>query len=284
MPSFGDEAMLYQMIIGAWPTELAASDAAGLFAYTERLAAWQLKAAREAKLATCWMAPNVEYEDAARSFLYAIMADQNGFVAEAARIAGRIGPAGAINGLAQMLLKLTTPGVPDFYQGSEFWDLSLVDPDNRRNVDFARREAALRSQEKPTVLAMRWRDGRIKQAVLARALAVRGAKHAVFARGDYLPIEARGARAQHVVAFARVHNNACSVTIVPRLPYGLNPDRNTLSIAASSWEGTELVLPPALFGRSLRDAITGDRAGPLDATLPVAHALAAFPVVLLTTD
>src|SRR6185312_8912967 len=99
------------------------SDMVGLEAYTERLAGWQLKAAREAKLATCWMAPNIEYEDAARSFLYAIMADRNGFVAEAARIAGRIGPAGAINGLAQMLLKLTTPGVPDFYQGSEFWDL-----------------------------------------------------------------------------------------------------------------------------------------------------------------
>ena len=110
--------------------------------YTERLAGWQLKALREAKLATDWTAPDLEYEDAARSFLYTIMAD-GGFIAEARAFAQRIGPAGAVNGLAQTLLKLTVPGVPDFYQGAEFWDQSMVDPDNRRPVDFARRIAAL---------------------------------------------------------------------------------------------------------------------------------------------
>ena len=284
MPSFGDEAMLYQMIVGAWPAELAASDTAGLQAYAERLAAWQLKAAREAKLATCWMAPDIDYEDAARSFLYAIMADRRGFVTEAARIARRIGPAGAVNGLSQMLLKLTAPGVPDFYQGSEFWDLSLVDPDNRRKVDFARREATLRSQETPVALAACWRNGRAKQAVLMRALAVRRVNQAVFARGAYCPIEVRGPRADHVVAFARIDDDACSATIVPRLPYDLLGQGDSLSIAASSWGTTEIVLPPALVGRSLRDAITGDCTGPLDATLPMSRVLAAFPVALFTTD
>jgi malto-oligosyltrehalose synthase len=284
MPSFGDEAMLYQMIVGAWPTELAASDTAGLRAYTERLAAWQLKAAREAKVATCWMAPDLEYEDAARSFLYAIMANRNGFVVEAVRVARRIGPAGAVNGLAQMLLKATAPGVPDFYQGSEFWDLSLVDPDNRRNVDLARRNQALRCQNTPVALATSWRDGRVKQSVLARALAVRRANGALFARGAYWPIDVRGPRADRVVAFARTHDDACLATIVPRLPYALLGNSDSISIPASSWGATELVLPRALIGRCLRDAISGDCSGPLDATLPVARALGTFPAALLTTS
>ena len=112
---------------------------------TERLAGWQLKALREAKLATDWTAPNLEYEDAARSFLYAIMADRTGSSLEARDVcADRIGPAGAVNGLTQTLLKLTVPGVPDIYQGAEFWDQSLVDPDNRRPVDFAARVDALK--------------------------------------------------------------------------------------------------------------------------------------------
>ena len=103
----------------------------------------------------------------------AIMADADGFAAEAAEFARRIGPAGAVNGLAQTLLKLTVPGVPDFYQGTEFWDQSLVDPDNRRPVDFARRIDALEADETPVALAAQWRDGRVKQAVIRRALALR---------------------------------------------------------------------------------------------------------------
>jgi len=153
MPSPGDEAMLYQMVVGAWPVVEA-----DLPAFAERLADWQLKALREAKLATDWEAPNLEYEDAARSFLYTIMADAT-FLAEASEFARRIGPAGAVNGLAQTLLKLTVPGVPDFYQGSEFWDQSLVDPDNRRPVDFAARIAALEADAAPAALAGCWADG-----------------------------------------------------------------------------------------------------------------------------
>ena len=157
MPTPGDEAMLYQMIVAAWPTELTASDAAGMREYTERLTMWQLKSLREAKLVTDWIAPNLDYEDAAESFLATIMADTNGFAAEAANFARRIGPAGAVNGLAQLLLKLTVPGVPDFYQGTEFWDFSLVDPDNRGTVDFSRRIAALRQKEALSALAAHWR-------------------------------------------------------------------------------------------------------------------------------
>ena len=106
--------------------------------------------------------------------------------------ARRIGPAGAVNGLAQTLLKLTVPGVPDFYQGTEFWDQSLVDPDNRRPVDFARRIDALEADATPVALAAHWRDGRVKQAVIRRALALRREVPELFARGEYRPVEVTG--------------------------------------------------------------------------------------------
>jgi (1->4)-alpha-D-glucan 1-alpha-D-glucosylmutase len=284
MPSPGDEAMLYQMIIGAWPTELDPADRNGLQEYAERLAAWQLKALREAKLATCWTEPNLEYEDAARSFLYSIMADRNGFVSEAAHIARRIGPAGAVNGLAQTMLKLTAPGVPDFYQGSEFWDLSLVDPDNRRKVDFCRRSSALRSKENPGALAMCWRDGRVKQTLIARVLSVRSSSCDLFACGDYCPLEIEGPCAQHVVAFARIIGKTCSTTIVPRLSYRLLGNTDSSVIPASSWQGTTIRLPDQLTGLTVRNAITNAPLGPLDSTLAVDRALAEFPVALLTTE
>ncbi len=124
-------SMLYQMIVGAWPMVLAAADRAGRRAFAERLGNWQEKAQREAKLRTNWAAPDTGYEAAARAFLDAVM-DDDGFAAEAAAFADRIAPAGAVNGLAQAVLKLTAPGMPDLYQGTEFWDQSLVDPDNRR--------------------------------------------------------------------------------------------------------------------------------------------------------
>ncbi len=284
MPSPGDEAMLYQMIVGAWPTELTTAHAQGLHDYSERLAAWQLKAMREAKLATDWTAPNLEYEDAARSFLYTIMADVGGFATEAANVAHRIGPAGAVNGLTQTLLKLAVPGVPDFYQGTEFWDLSLVDPDNRRPVDFARRNAALHAGESPQALARRWRDGGVKQSLIARVLAKRRATPEVFERGDYRPLEAEGPHAKHVVAFARTAGRFCVLTIVPRQSGRLMGRGDSIFIPPASWLGTRLPVPEDLRGRPMRDAITGTDIGPLSETLSIQKALAAFPVALFTTD
>lgn len=283
-PSLGDELMLYQMIVGAWPTELDATDAAGVERYTERLASWQLKAMREAKLATDWTAPNLEYEEAAQSFLYTIMADTGGFVTEAANVAHRMGPAGAVNGLAQTVLKLTVPGVPDFYQGCEFWDLSLVDPDNRSPVDFTRRVATLQSGEAPTALASCWRDGRVKQALIVQILAKRSLMPDVFGLGDYHAIEVDGPAAQHVVAFVRSAGRLSAVTIVPRLPGRLLGSGDSLMIPALSWQNSALRLPSLLHGLAVRDVISGNRIGPLGKTLPVAQALASFPVALLTTE
>ena len=283
MPSPGDEAMLYQMIVGAWPT-----DELDLRDYTERLAGWQLKALREAKLATDWTAPNLEYEDAARSFLYTIMAD-DAFVSEASAFARRIGPAGAVNGLTQTLLKLTVPGVPDFYQGAEFWDLSMVDPDNRRPVDFMRRLAALKADASPIALAARWRDGRVKQAVIRRALALRGEVPELFARGEYRPLEVSGSLAAHVVAFLRSHGDAHCMVVAPRLAgrlLGLPDTANgtSITIPAEVWQSTALHLPKHVGERRLRDRISDRHLGPFEQQTSIASILAAFPVALLTTE
>ncbi len=283
MPAPGDEAMLYQMIVGAWPFE--DSD---LGPYTERLAGWQLKALREAKLATDWTAPNLEYEDAARSFLYTIMSDAR-FAAEARAFADRIGPAGAVNGLAQALLKLTVPGVPDLYQGAEFWDLSLVDPDNRREVDFPSRIAALDADRSPVELAASWRDGRIKQAVIHRALAYRRSQPELFARGSYQPLEVSGALADHVVAFTRSHRDVQCVVVVPRLcsalPTSLLLDADAATddgATSSSLQGTALHVPRELAGRSLRDCFTNADTTFAE-TVPLATVLKRFPLALLAS-
>ena len=130
MPSRADVAILFQMIVGAWPPELAVEDRDGCAAFCDRLATWQQKALREAKLATDWTAPDTGYEFAARTFLKRIFADGSPapLLGEIAAFADRIAAAGAVNGLSQVLLKLASPGVPDFYQSTEFWDFSLVDP------------------------------------------------------------------------------------------------------------------------------------------------------------
>ncbi len=278
-PSPGDEIMLYQMIVGAWPTTLDAADRAGRRAFAERLAGWQEKALHEAKLRTSWTSPDPGYERAARGFLDAVMND-DGLAPELTAFVDRIGPAGAINGLAQAVLKLTVPGVPDFYQGTEFWDQSLVDPDNRRPVDFAAREAALESATPPIDLARTWRDGRVKQAVIARVLELRRRAPALFARGEYVPLAAVGSCAKHVVAFARRHEEAALLVIAPRLPLGLMDASGSLLIPPEAWAGTAIELPRWLGGRRLGDVIGGAEVR-ADARLALGAVLNAFPMAVL---
>jgi (1->4)-alpha-D-glucan 1-alpha-D-glucosylmutase len=284
MPSPGDEAMLYQVIVAAWPMSLDLGDGDGVAEFTARIADWQLKALREAKLATDWTAPNLEYEKAARSFTCAIMADRDGFLGQAADLAHRIGPAGALNGLAQTLLQLTVPGVPDIFQGGEFWEQSLVDPDNRRPVDFPARIAALKADESPEALAGHWRDGRVKQAMIRRALGLRARAPALFARGAYRPLEVDGPLAQHVVALARSHEGAHCVAVVPRIPGRLLGGGNTIVIPSAAWHDTVVRLPSDLSGRTMRNVICGTDLGTTEPVMPVGRLLAAFPVALLATE
>jgi (1->4)-alpha-D-glucan 1-alpha-D-glucosylmutase len=275
-----DIAILFQTIVGAWPPDLTLDDAAGCKQFAKRLADWQQKALREAKLATDWTAPNGTYESAARDFLMRLFAGETPLLPELARFAHRIGPAGAANGLAQTLLKLTAPGVPDIYQGTDYWDLSLVDPDNRRPVGFAARIHSLGASSLDE-LTTNWRDGRIKQAVTARALAFRRTTPRLFAEGSYEPIEVDGPLARHVVACARTLEDMIAITVVCRLTFGLLAD-DGLSIQRAPWNGTRLRLPETFRSAQLRDVISGTQLvrPPVD----VAAIVERSPVALLVSE
>jgi malto-oligosyltrehalose synthase len=281
-PSGGDIAILLQMIVGAWPPDLAAEDMAGCAAYCARLAAWQQKALREAKLATDWTAPDNAYESSARRFLEAIFdrASSTLRLGEIAAFAHRIAPAGAVNGLAQALLKLTSPGVPDIYQGTEFWDLSLVDPDNRRDVDFTGQLDALSDSADLRALARHWRDGRIKQAVIARCLALRQRFPDLFAAGEYLPLVLEGPAADHAIAFARRREDGAAITIVARLAKGLLGPGDDIIIPVSAWSNTRFRLPTGVSSR-YRNTITGAEFVAPEGGVPVRVALADLPVALM---
>jgi (1->4)-alpha-D-glucan 1-alpha-D-glucosylmutase len=208
MPSAGDLAMLFQTLVGAWPLKLDPDDQTGLAAFAERIAAWQRKALREAKLHTDWSAPNDAYERAAADYIAGLFSGQSGLLREIASFAQRIAAAGAAKALAQVLMKLTAPGVPDIYQGCDYWDLSLVDPDNRSPVDFAARHKSLQAAAPLDQLLANWKSGYLKQFVIARLLALRKKVPSLFSHGRYVPLLASGPQAEEVVAFARTYKDS----------------------------------------------------------------------------
>jgi malto-oligosyltrehalose synthase len=251
----GDQAMLLQMVVGAWPLELHSDDRAGRQAFAERLWGWQQKALREAKLESDWAAVNEGYEAAARTFTLGLVAEaaMPDLLDELLAFVRRIAPAGAVNGLAQCLLKLTVPGVPDIYQGTELWDFSLVDPDNRRPVDFPARE---RTEDTPLVaLAGRWRDGRIKQALIGRTLDLRKRAPRLFAEGSYRPVEVEGPAGDSVVAFIRQAGDEWLLVAVPRLVVGSLSDDGSILFRPGAWSNVSLTLdglPPKPIDDVLR--------------------------------
>jgi (1->4)-alpha-D-glucan 1-alpha-D-glucosylmutase len=213
-PSATFEYMLYQTLLGVWPLE-ARDDA-----LKERMQAYAVKAAREGKQETSWLNPNEAYEAGLRTFIARIL-DRSvspEFLSSLETLAQRVSLLGALNSLSQITLKATMPGVPDFYQGTEFWDLSLVDPDNRRPVDFAGRAAVLESVERPDWddLAQHWQDGHIKLAWTRHLLKLRSELADVFEHGDYEPLEVSGPHRDHVIAFARRHGRHAAITAVAR--------------------------------------------------------------------
>jgi (1->4)-alpha-D-glucan 1-alpha-D-glucosylmutase len=213
-PSVAAEYMLYQTLLGAWPVE--GPDAA----FTERIQAYALKAAREGKEQTSWLNPHQPYESGLKTFIERILdPSQSGeFLESMAAMARRVALLGALNSLSQLTLKATMPGVPDFYQGTEFWDLSLVDPDNRRPVDFAERAAVLASLGTPewATLAQRWTNGHLKLAWTAHLLKLRTELAEVFTQGDYQPLEVSGAHRDHIVAFSRRRDADAAIIVVAR--------------------------------------------------------------------
>ncbi|MBV8397228.1 MAG: malto-oligosyltrehalose synthase, partial [Acetobacteraceae bacterium] len=282
-PDTADEIMLYETLVGAWPLDLFAEDRKGLDAFRTRIWAWQEKALREAKRLTSWAAPNDDYEAACREFLNQILdPDRPSHLAqEIAALAARIAPAGALNGLTQTLLRCTSPGVPDLYQGTEFWDLSLVDPDNRRPVDFAARARTLADDEAPVDAIGHWQDGRVKEAVIARALAFRRRAPGLFAQGTYVPLKLEGKMADHALAFARVHEGRAAVTVVTRLAARLEGVQEVPLVGDAAWQGTAIILPRNLNGRRIDDVLGGPGGADGSGRLLLAGLLARLPVALL---
>jgi (1->4)-alpha-D-glucan 1-alpha-D-glucosylmutase len=284
-PDAADEVMLYQTLIGAWPLGLTPDDRAGMEEFRERVAAWQEKALREAKRHSGWAAPNEAYEQACQAFLAGVLDPDRParVVQDICAFVARIAPAGAMNGLSQLLLRVTGPGIPDLYQGCEFWDFSLVDPDNRRPVDFDARARALADAPDLPALRAHWRDGRIKLHVLARAMAFRAAAPDLFLDGDYTPLKLEGAFSGHAMAAMRSVDGHHAITVISRCAAALDV-KDTLTIPVSYWDGTSVILPASLVGLQMHDRLREDRDGGtriVPARLPVGDLLRDLPVALL---
>ena len=248
-PNSSEEVLIYQTLLGAWPND---PDEEACF--PNRVKEFLVKALREAKQNSSWIAPCEEYECAVKQFVERILTEDSPFLASLHELRQTLAQAGARNGLGQVLLKIASPGVPDFYQGCELWQLSLVDPDNRRPVDYQRRRNILdqlRKRESEDRIAL-IRDlaehptrDEMKLFVTYRALGARRANPELFARGAYIPLDARGAGARHVCAFARRWEDKWAVAVAPRWTTRL-----------ADWGNTEIVSPPGAAENGL-DALTG---------------------------
>ncbi len=287
-PDRNDEYLFYQTILGAWPLEAGREPEEE---FVERIEAYMMKAIREAQIHTSWINPNEEYEAATSQFVRSALDgfSANPFLDDLATLQPRIAHCGAINSLAMQLLKLTCPGVPDLYQGTELWDLSLVDPDNRRPVDFERRRhmlAEVADRPRPDAIASTADvsalvDGAAKLYVTSRTLAFRERHPDLFLDGDYLPLDASGAKHDHVVAFARQGGaeGRQVVTVVPRLVHGLLSGHLVFPLVEAIWGDTSLHLPgPGTYRNLFDDAMVAtDDQG----VIAVANILNAYPVALL---
>lgn len=288
-PDDVDEYMLYQMMVGCWPLLLRATDEAGLKAFADRLWEWQRKAIREAKRHGNWIDPDTGYEARCERWLRTVLDPRRDgeFLQAVEAFVASIAPEGAVKGLVQTLLRMTVPGVPDLYQGTEFWDLSMVDPDNRRDVDFAVRAGALaQTADMPGEACLaHWQDGLVKQQLIARVLQFRARRPALFERGDYRPLRLRGPLSPRMTAYARILDGDAAVVLAPRFVAGLLKDGLRLQPATAALADTELVLPPEVAGRSWFSLLDGGRALPAaQDRIALDAALSPWPVALLATD
>jgi (1->4)-alpha-D-glucan 1-alpha-D-glucosylmutase len=289
-PGPAAEAMLYQTLVGCWPLTLDPNDEAGVHELAERVWQWQLKALREGKLRTSWFAPDEAYENACKDFLFDIVAPQrrDGFLLALSEFVKRMGPLGVIDSLQQTLLRLTSPGVPDLYQGTDLWDFSLVDPDNRRPVDYAlRREwlAEVEAKGPPSEQLENWRDGRVKLALVRRALALRKHCESLFAQGEYIPLKVEGEHADHVIAYARHAGSAFAIVIATRLAAPLlDASTDVPHVEPARWGDTSIVLPEALHSRALFDWLSPNAPKADGERLFMRDALAVMPVALLVEE
>jgi (1->4)-alpha-D-glucan 1-alpha-D-glucosylmutase len=242
---------------------------------------WLEKALREAKRRSSWVLPDEAYEGAAQAVLAGSLDPSRPVAGDIAAFAGRIAAAGAIAGLSQAVLRMTSPGIPDLYQGTEFWDFSLVDPDNRRPVDFDARTRALDAGESPRSVLAQWRDGRVKLSVIAAVLALRGRAPGLFTAGDYVPLRVDGPQAEHIFAFARVHEGRAAIVAVTRCATGLALDGDQPVVQGTEWDATAVHVPRSLIGRRGSNVLVSDWSRELTARIAASDLLGSLPVAVL---
>lgn len=284
VPSSNDEYFLYQTLVGAFPFAQAEWPE-----FTERVQEYAVKAVREAKIYTTWLRPNPEYEDGYKAFIQAVLEDAE-FLQAFRPFQEQIATYGIYNALSQVLLKVTAPGVPDFYQGTELWDFNLVDPDNRRPVDYAQRISLLtdvQAQAKADPLGLiaavlaTPADGRVKLFLTAQLLQARKTYRAVFSHGNYQPLRVSGQFANHIVAFARRYQNRAAIVLAPRFLTALvEPTQRPLTEAV--WQDTKIELPQDI-GSTWLNVMTAESME-FSGSLLVGQALQHFPGALLVNQ
>jgi (1->4)-alpha-D-glucan 1-alpha-D-glucosylmutase len=275
LPSKGDEYHYYQALLAVWPFP-PSSDLSPL---KERLKAYMLKAVREAKVRTSWINPDAEYEAALERFVLQSL-DNPVFVKEVGDAVALLARLGMLVSLSQALVKVASPGVPDYYQGTELWDFSLVDPDNRRPVDYAVRKQLLMSEADadPLSLLRHLEDGKAKLHVIRKGLEVRRAHARLFHGGKYTALHADGGREDNIIAFHLSHGSSAVVAVAPRLFAGLMDADDLAPLGERAWGDAVLPLP----GGAYRNVLTGETVE--GGARPVATLLRRFPVALLVVN
>lgn len=269
-PSRNDEYLFYQTVLGAWP--VLDRDEKSLADFRERIEAYMLKAAKEAKVQTSWINPDADYEAALVHFVRSVLGslEKNPFLMDFLPFQRRVAKFGLLNGLSQLLLKLTAPGVPDLYQGAEIWDFSLVDPDNRRPVDFALRQQRLQEVielahlERPLhscarELLEKREDGRVKLYLIWKVLALRAKLPLLFQEGDYSPLLIQGEKSDYLCAFARKHGNLVMLLVTPRWFVRLLGGEDGLPLGEPLWGETWIEVPELSEGEDYMNVLTGER-------------------------
>ncbi|MDQ6625423.1 MAG: malto-oligosyltrehalose synthase, partial [Verrucomicrobiota bacterium] len=281
-PDANEEYLIYQTLLGTWPVDGDGKPVAEVSEeFIGRIQAYMTKAMKEAKVNTSWIQPNEQWDTATKDFIARILEPgaKNKFIPAFVPMAEEIARLGAINSLSQVILKLTAPGVPDIYQGNETWDFSLVDPDNRRPVDYTLRRDMLASltNAPPDELLHAWPDGRIKMFVTHRLLRFRRDHPALFLHGSYTPLSLTGAFADSCIAFAREHGDEWLVVLAPRLS-----SRVGFPATGDRWQDTALELPAGAAHGGATDLFTGRELSVNGDRLAAREAMAVVPFAVYT--
>jgi (1->4)-alpha-D-glucan 1-alpha-D-glucosylmutase len=290
-PVPNDEYLLYQTLVGAWPIGDQASNLPQTFA--KRICEYMLKAVREAKEKTSWANQNKEYEDAVTKFVNGVLGSVE-FREDFVPFQRKISHFGMVNSLSQTLIKLTAPGVPDIYQGNELWEFNLVDPDNRRAVDYELRRRVLAEftetcdggcDEQAAFareLATNTNDGRIKAYLIWKILNLRKQQPELFSLGEYVPLEIAGERAKHLIAFARSREAQTLIMVTPRLGAQLLGGETRMPCGGQVWQDSQVKISNDAL--RFRNLLTGEKIAGAEGGLFAKDLFNNFPVALLLSE